>query len=69
MAYLLYLIFNEPMATKRKLQKFASCMLLFQVSYIFSLRDKTMIPFCIINFMMHTMYVHTGLLFVQDFHR
>lgn len=57
------------MATKRTLQKVAYGILLAQVVFIFTLRDKTMIPFCIINFMMHTMYVHTGMLFVTDFHR
>ena len=69
MSHLLYKIFNEPMVTKRTLQKTAYIILLAQVVYIFTLRDRTMIPFCIVNFMMHTLYVHIEILYVEDFRR
>lgn len=69
MAFMLYQAFNEPTIIMRKLQKAALCILLCQVCYILTLSNKTMIPFCIMNFLMHCVYVHTYLMYTEDFRR
>ena len=62
MAFMLYQIFNEPMVMLRILQKVALCTLLIEVGYIFMLRNKTMIPFQILNFLLHLLFVNIHLL-------
>lgn len=63
MAYMLYTIFNQPDVSLRFVQKSGLCVLLVQVFYIVFLKDKTMIPFYIVNFMVCSLFVHMMLLY------
>jgi len=67
MSHLLYLIFNEPKVTMRSLQKFALMNLSVLAIQIFLMRNKTMIPFMIINFLLCSLYVHVTILCKEDF--